>query len=511
MTWTAVNNRLSDWINPIAIKEMRQAVKGRILTWMLILFLLVQLIIMGGGMLLNEFSTADFNAGPPLLAALLFSLLVICLLFLPAIFGLRLSSERVQGRIDLLFVTDMSPYSIIWGKTLAGIGLTLLLFSTSMPFLTLTYLLRGVDLPSIFIMMVLNFIVVVLTIQAALFLACFPGGLISRGIRFLFGLGGAIFALSMMSSLSFSLTMSGIGSQLGTWQFWGPALTVAGFILLAMGFLYVLSAVAISPPSSNRAPVVRIYLLVIWLSTSLCCLLWYLNTHEREIALVWLFPMLILFCLSFVVSLSERYDYGPRIRAKIPRRRLLRIPLFFLYSGACGGMFFSLLMMGLTLGVFYLFCTIDPIIEKVLTQDVHMMIMTSCLYLICYGLSALLLRRLFFSKDHPNVTTVMISLILMTSISLAPYLFAWIFVYRDIDRIPDYWSLGNPLIVFMEPTILGDALNLTIVWALVVLALNVPWFAGQIRRFKPLAAAAKIEAQAPVVPQEIVTPEETPA
>ena len=100
MTWTTVNDRLSDWINPIAIKEMRQAVKGRILTWMLILFLLVQLIIMGGGMLLNEFSTADFNAGPPLLSALLFALLVICLLFLPAIFGLRLSSERVQGRID---------------------------------------------------------------------------------------------------------------------------------------------------------------------------------------------------------------------------------------------------------------------------------------------------------------------------------------------------------------------------------------------------------------------------
>lgn len=510
MTQTAVNDRLSDWINPIAIKEMRQAVKGRILTWLLILFLMAQLIIMGGGMLLSEFSTDSFNAGPPLLTALLFSLLVVCLLFLPAIFGMRLSAERTQGRIDLLFVTDMSPYSIIWGKTLAGIVLTSLLFSTSLPFLTLTYLLRGVDLPSIFIMIALNFIVVIVTIQGAIFLACFPGGIISRGIRFLFGLGGAIFVLSMMSSVSFGLLMGGIGSQLATWQFWGPALTVLGMLLLGMGLLYVLSAVAISPPSANRSPVIRLYLLFIWLCASLCSLLWYLNTHEREILLIWFFPMLILFGLTFIVSLSERYDYGPRIRAKIPRSRWLRFPLFFLYSGACGGMFFSLLMMGLTLGVFYLIGAAIPTFDKMLDQQNHMRLITLCLYLICYGLSALWLRRLFLGGDQTNVTTVMISLILITSFSLAPYLFAWIFVYRDIDRIPEYWSLGNPLIVFMEPRILGDALNLTLIWALVVFSLNIPWFAKQIRSFKPLASGEALPADKPAA-VEIVIPEEMPA
>ncbi|MHC4553366.1 MAG: hypothetical protein ACYSUT_11485, partial [Planctomycetota bacterium] len=311
---SAVYDRLGDFVNPIAIKEMRQAVKGRVLTWMLILFLLAQLIIMGGGMLLTEFSGDNFSAGPILLSILLFSLLAICLLFLPAIFGIRFSVERAKGRADLLFITDMNPYSIVWGKTLAGVALTLLLFSASMPFVTLTYLLRGIDLPSIFIMMGMNFIAVILVIQAALLLACFPGGIISRGIRFLFGLGGAVTALSMMTGLSGAMLHSGLGSMLGTWDFWGTALTIIGFVLLAMGFIYVLTAVAISPGSSNRSPVVRLYLFLIWCCSTLCVILWYRQTRDAGIYMVWLLIMLVAFSVVFIFSLAERDRYGVRLK-----------------------------------------------------------------------------------------------------------------------------------------------------------------------------------------------------
>ena len=504
MTVTAVIDRLGDIINPIAIKEMRQAVKGRILTWMLILFLLAQLVIMGSGILLNEFNADNFNAGPALLSFLLFTLLLVCLLFLPAIFGLRLSSERSQSRIDLLFVTDMSPYSIIWGKTLAGAALTVLLFSASMPFLTLTYLLRGIDLPSIFIMMGLNFIVVILTIQAALLLACFPGGIISRGIRFLFGLGGAFFVLSMMSTVSFGILQSGIGSLLGTWDFWGPALTIMGFILLAMGFLYVLSAIAISPPSSNKSPVVRIYLFFIWCCCTLCAVLWYLNTHTREIFQAWIVGMLLLFSVVFIISLAERHTYGPRLRRKIPRNMLLRIPMFFLSSGAAGGALFSAVMIGLTLGVFWTACTLSSNVSKALSDEVHLMMVLVCLYVVCYGLSASFFRRLFFSDDASNLITMILVCILLAVGSLFPLLFAWFFVYHDIDKISDIWYLGNPLAVFFEPRMLGTAMNFTIVWALVALSLNIPWFTAQIRRFRPLPVTEEPVAETAVKPVAVV-------
>lgn len=488
---SALYDRLGDWVNPIAIKEMRQAVKGRILTWMLILFLLAQLVIMGGGMLMTEFSGENFEAGPALLSVLLFSLLCVCLLFLPAIFGIRFSIERAQGRADLLFITDMSPYSIVWGKTLAGVALTLLLFSASMPFVTLTYLLRGIDLPSIFIMMGVNFIAVVLTIQAALLLASFPGGIISRGIRFMFGLGGAVFILSMMTGLSVAMLNEGIGSLLTTWTFWGPALTVIGFVLLAMGFIYILTAVAISPGSSNRSPVVRLYLFLLWCCTTLCFFLWYWHSNEKELLLAWLLMMLISFSVVFIFSLAERDQYGVRLRRLIPRNILLRIPAFFLYSGSAAGLLFSTLMIGLTIGVFYWACAVfskNPVRSFDINRfdEFHLMAFTSCLYLIAYGLSALFLRRILFSKEMTNLTTVMISLIFITGGSLFPYLFAWIFIYRDIDKIPDIWSIGNPMIVYFEKTMMDDVMLFTIIWSVIAFCLNLPWFTRQIREFKPL-------------------------
>lgn len=494
MILTTAIDYLGDIINPIAMKEMRQAVKGRILTWMLILFLLAQLVIMGGGILINELSGDDFNSGPALLSVLLVALLSVCLLFLPAIFGIRLSAERSQRRIDLLFITDMSPYSIIWGKTLAGIVLTLLLFSASMPFLTLTYLLRGIDLPSIFIVMGLNFIVVILTIQGALLLACFPGGMISRGIRFLMGLGGAIFVLSTMISASFAILQSGMGSLLGTWDFWGPALTIVGFILMGMGFLFVLAAVAISPPSSNRAPLIRLYLCVIWCCCTLAAILWYRTIHEEEIFAVWLVSMLILFGIVFVASLSERHHYGLRLRRKIPRRVLFRWPAFLLYSGSAAGVLFSVLMMALTVGIFLWISTMSSQLSRLTSdEEVVWMITASCLYLICYGLSALGLRRLIIPDHTSNIITVIFAFILLALGSLLPLLFAWFFIHRDIDKVSEMWYLGNPLMVFLEPKMLDTTLGFTSVWALVVLGLNAPWFIRQIRGFTPLPVEKETE------------------
>ena len=426
-----------------------------------------------------------------MLMVLLLTLLLVCLLFLPAIFGLRLSSERAQQRMDLLFITDMSPYSIIFGKTVAGIVLTLLLFSASMPFVTLTYLLRGIDLPSIFIMMMLNFAVVVLTIQGALLLASMPGGIISMGIRFLFGLGGAAIVMSMMAPLSYTMLNSGIGSLMGTWDFWATFLTAAVFLTLAMGFLFVLSAVIISPASANRAPVPRIYLLFIWVCSTLCTFLWYMKTRSSEIFQLWAVLIIILFSTVFVISLAERYDYGPRIKRRIPCNRLLRIPLFLLYSGAGGGVLFSILMLLLTLGVFAVTWHLGIRIRfgDMDSYNLPLRFFSQALYLFCYGFTALVVRRLLLPKEASNQITLMILFILLAFGSLAPFLFAWFFIYHNVDKIPEYWFLGNPLIVFLETDALEYTLYFTGIWSLAALALNVPWFIAQMRDFKPLPAA----------------------
>jgi len=505
MRMISIADALGDVINPIAVKEMRQAVKGRVLIWMLILYLLAQLVIMGAGILFSEFDGGNFSAGPELLSILLIALLLTCLLFLPAIFGLRLGAERAQSRIDLLFITDMSPYSIIWGKMVAAMALTGLLFFTAMPFLTLTYLLRGIDMPSIFVMLALDFVIVVLVIQGALLLACFPGGMISRGIRFLMGLGGAFAVFLFASNVSFELLQSGVGSLLGSWEFWGPALTVMGLLALVMGFVYVLSAVMISPNSSNRAPVLRLYLCVIWAGSLAITWVWYEKTKEFGLMMTWIIISVGLFSTAFIISLCERTVIGPRIRRKIPRRLWLRIPAFFLYSGAASGVLFSLTMLALSLGVFYVAWNVFPMTSSRPTES-HLKTVVFTLYLVCYALTSLFLRRLVLPKaENYNSSTIMILFILLAAGSLFPFLFAWFFLHHDLDRIPDLWYLGDPLIVFLEPRMLETAVNFTVVWTLVALGLNVPWFASQFKQFKPLEETLDTAVEPAAVKEEPCT------
>ena len=82
-----------------------------------------------------------------------------CLGFVPLYAGVRLSLERNDANIDLLFVTTITPGAIIRGKYLTAMALTLLIFSACMPFITFTYLLRGIDLPTIFYCLAVGFLV----------------------------------------------------------------------------------------------------------------------------------------------------------------------------------------------------------------------------------------------------------------------------------------------------------------------------------------------------------------
>ena len=84
-------------------------------------------------------------------------LMFTCMIFVPLYSGGRMSLERSNADMDLLYVTTLSPGAIVRGKYLTATALTLLIFSASMPFMILTYLLRGIDLPSIFFVLAVCF------------------------------------------------------------------------------------------------------------------------------------------------------------------------------------------------------------------------------------------------------------------------------------------------------------------------------------------------------------------
>jgi hypothetical protein len=176
----SLGQRLSDALNPIVIKELRQAVQSRFVVTMLIVLLAIQLVAVGMYLIFSNPAAYDFTAGRTVFTILLSILLMVSLLFVPAYTAVRMIAERSDTDVDLLYITTIRPRSIIAGKVLAAAVLTGLIFSACLPFMTFTYFLRGIDLPTVFVLLVLSFLVVQGCSLLALLMACLPFGRVVR-------------------------------------------------------------------------------------------------------------------------------------------------------------------------------------------------------------------------------------------------------------------------------------------------------------------------------------------
>ena len=125
---------LDDRVNPIVVKELRQAVKSWFIVGLLLLLLsvltLIQLIWV---MSSTDLGSTSSDGGRDLFLVFQGTLLAISLLGLPVYTGVRLAAERASATSDLLYVTTIRPWSIVWGKLAAGVVVTLLVFAACAP------------------------------------------------------------------------------------------------------------------------------------------------------------------------------------------------------------------------------------------------------------------------------------------------------------------------------------------------------------------------------------------
>ena len=479
--------RMNDRLNPIVVKELRQAVQGKFLIAVLICFLCLQLLTMGLFLVIDESISESFNAGLNIFRVLLGILFGTCLLFVPAYTGIRLASERTEANVDLLFITTLRSQSIIWGKFLAGLVLTVLLYSACMPFMSFTYLLRGIDLPSIFILLILDFIVVAVGIQFAILIGCLPA---NRVFKVILGMGwlavmNVVFGALLVATIApGGLLDSGLGSQLDSWKFWRGALgvLVGGFALI--GLLAFLSIALISPLSTNRALPVRIFITAVWLLTGIGATIWSIGVNDLDPIAVWAMLHILLYSIGLFVAVSEREHLGQRIRRTIPRRRLLRPLAFLFYSGAAGGVTWLSLMIILTLLFIGVWLIIFPHTQTGDDIEVIGTIAGLGLYAFSYALGASLIRRRFLAARVTSGYTWVIALFLLgLTTTIVPIIL--FFVSGDWNK---EWLVASPLGLLLFADVSGfvsNSLAMASVCAIFVGVLSLPWFVRQFDDFRP--------------------------
>jgi hypothetical protein len=236
-------------LNPVFVKEMRQAVRGRLVLSMFLLALMVMFGLSAWMLLTMDFDRSGFGA--QLFATLLGALTLLTAVCVPAWSGGRMLNERhgAEG-VDLLYYTPMTAEEIIQGKFLSNVTLAAVFFSAGAPFLAVTPLLRGVDVPTVIMVTLLHFLTVVLVCQAGLVLASLPVSRVWKGvIGACAALCGAPFLFIWIGiCMSYVFSTGGMGMPL---LFFFPTAIVFG--LLGLNVLIVMAASYIAPMKRLRA------------------------------------------------------------------------------------------------------------------------------------------------------------------------------------------------------------------------------------------------------------------
>ncbi|HYG22111.1 MAG TPA: hypothetical protein VEH04_04950 [Verrucomicrobiae bacterium] len=493
-----IREHFSNWrqweLNPVVVKELRQAVRSWAVTGMLLLFLAV-LFCTALGLLITQ--TVQFHVdqrvGASIFQVFTGILTGASLLFIPLYVGVRLAAERQDANLDLLYITTLTPARIIRGKFLCGAYMTVLFFSACMPFMAFTNLLRGVDLPTVAFILVCLFAVVCIAVQIAIFVACLPISRLFKVLLALFGIGWIMPAIAWLTFVFYSMMQSGVGSLMGTSNFWNGFFLFFSLALAGTILLYLLSVALISPPSANRAFALRGYLTCAWLIGCLVALYWVFKIRTAQVILVWGLISLSLLALAMVVVVSNHDALSLRVRRDIPANPFKRATALLFFNGAAGGIIWISLLSFITVGVMLIVLhgatDRTPAFQTMSTDDLDeftVSIIPTVLYALAYALTGLFLQRRFMPRRSPKLAGIF-TVLIPAVLALAPNI-ALFFANRLSFRAMEATQFGNVFNIYMVHNWPQRTAHLicAAIWIIIAVLLNARWFANQIKAFRPL-------------------------
>ena len=488
-------------INPIVVKELRQSVRNWTVTTALLLLLLICFLVTVAFLLGESANNIRSQAmGGQVFTALFSILTTVSLSFLPLYVGVRLAWERTPTNIDLLYITTLTPARIIRGKMLSGVYLAVLFFSVTMPFMVFTYLLRGVDLPTIFTMLLFLFLGNIAGIQLAILVAALPMNRILKlvvagffGMNALFSVFGIALSAAIGGSGRFSMNVT-------SWDFWAGALSVIAIGLLITGLAHVCAIACVTPLAANRALPVRIYATIMWLLAGVLASTWAWHENSTEPLAGWMIGTWILLVLTLMVSVCSQDRRSLRVRQAIPANPRRRFLAYLFYNGPDSGIAWSAAIGLLTLFICFSIgwlagwvghgslaaTSVGPKASPTSDEEMLLTCTTVLFYLLAYALTALWLQRRFLVNVSTKFASV-IFLLMPPLLFLIPTLF-FFFINRLSWDVVDERQLGSLFNLFLhkvQKNHLSEHLLFAAGWLLLILLLNARWLIRQIEDFKP--------------------------
>ena len=349
--------------NPVALKELRQLTRSRIISLLLVGCPILMFIIFALALSAVEHgkSPIEIACGNGLGEAPFYTIAaitgIIACIVIPLVSSIKTAYEYTKGRMGLEFTTTLTPIQIITGKLLAPVIISTAVIAVSMPFFTITYLMRGVPLSIIFFLPVL-FIFASAVLTAALLPFATATSLPSV-MRLILMSGISIFSISMgIATWEYVLNRSST-SALAVYL--GIPLVMIATIILMRSF----AAAQISPPFVDGHRSLRLTVIGTLVLSAPVIYIW----NYIAWCVIWSIALLILFTKSAVYPHSM-----PRVViAKAPKSLACRLLAYPFATGPYSGQLFSLLLFAVPISTIacccnksedvlrYLFCVIETI------------------------------------------------------------------------------------------------------------------------------------------------------
>jgi ABC-type transport system involved in multi-copper enzyme maturation permease subunit len=333
--------RLSDWVNPILVKETRQALRSWQFSLTFLLLLVACWVVTIGGVAVIGPSIYYAAGGGELLRAYYLILSLPLLVVVPFAAFRSLAAEREDNTYELLSITSLRPRQIISGKLASSVVQMVVYFSAIMPCIAFTYLLRGVDAPSIALLLVYTFVAAVSLSMVGLLLATLSRQRYGHLVLSVAFVAMLLYGFGMAQELAAELIQSGY-ELYAMPAFWIVNLFGGTLIATILLLAYLAAAAMITFATENRSTPLRLAMLlqqaviVGWFAY-----LWLANRHDAEIVLgLATVCGLYWFALGTLLN-GEQPEMSRRVMRSLPQSFLGRLFFTWLNPGPSSGFAFS--------------------------------------------------------------------------------------------------------------------------------------------------------------------------
>jgi len=465
-----IDNRLS----PTLVREIRQLVRNRFIVVMLNLYLLVLSVVTLIAITTSSYGGTDAGLGAELypfqMGFFFFFAFIVVNLYMAVI----LSQERITN--DLMFTTIIKPSGFVLGKLMSGFVLTFLFFCTTLPFFTISYMLRGLDLRIIFdssyygaLALAFSMALTILVFGRVKTYVQMIGLLILYSCLCLFGLSG-------MLNIFLFMTFGGAGYwgtlPVNVW-FW------TGFFVISTMCVILSGAICrVAPANTNRIMPFRIVYTIYLLATLVVAYVFDVTfSASAYFFSVTLFVHYFFFLAFIVISACGRETWGLRLKRTIPKNGLLRLLVFPFYSGAING-YLWLIGVGAVITWFYWMLCRKTTYGWLINDDIPFYCATWALMVYAFSTIAMFVRSRFLRRFFPAETNWLLALALFGAF-YALYFTIRILLYYDASHYDN---------ILLDYDTIGRTMLIATIWSIVATVLLIPWALRRVPHFTPVVA-----------------------